>query len=100
MKILEHRTSDSLSFLPLSQLDTPSDRTWAVEYIETLCELVGLEMTVARQNAITTAIHHLARSPERTMTEFTTYLQDVDIEEALRIYMIRGCVCVTERGAV
>lgn len=82
--------SNSLSFCPLSHLDTASDRTWAVEYIETLCKLVGLEMSVAKRNAIAMAIDLLSGSPERTMTEFTNYVQDEEIRDALRTYTVRG----------
>jgi type IV secretion system protein VirB4 len=82
--------SDSLSFCPLSHLDTQSDRTWAVEYIETLLGLVELDITSTRRNAIAEAIDLMAGSPDKTLTEFTTLVQDYDVRESLRLYTVRG----------
>lgn len=79
-----------LHFCPLSELDTRADQTWAADWIECLCELVGLKITPELRNTIAAAVQQTAESPERTLTEFTINVQSPAIQEALKHYTVAG----------
>jgi type IV secretion/conjugal transfer VirB4 family ATPase len=75
---------------PLKYIDTPEDRNSAVEWIEVLCAQNGVAMNAAKVNAITDAIHDMAHSPSRSLTDFHLIVADQDIKDAMRHYTIAG----------
>ena len=80
----------SLAFCPLAALDEDSDLTWAVGWVEALCELNGLKFTPRHRNAVTEAVARLQLSPTRTLTELSANVQDTDIRDALEHFTVTG----------
>src|SRR5580658_6407759 len=80
----------SLAFCPLAALDQDSDLTWAVGWIEALCELNGLKFTPRHRNAVAEAVARLQLSPTRTLTELSANVQDTDIRDALEHFTVTG----------
>ena len=54
-----------LAFCPLRDIDGESDITWAVGWIEALCQLSGLKVTPRQRNSIADAVHAAAASRQR-----------------------------------
>lgn len=81
---------DRLAFCPLQFLDTKGDRGWAMEWIDTILALNGVNTTPAQRNDIGSAIMSMHASGARTMSEFTVTIQDETIREALRQYTVDG----------
>jgi len=84
-----------VGFCPLAQIDTPSDRAWAGEYIELLATLrmgEGTLLSLEQRNEIRRAVENLAacsNGPEqRTITHFIGTIQDREIKEALQHYTV------------
>jgi type IV secretion system protein VirB4 len=83
---------DRLAFCPLQFLETPGDRAWAMEWIDTLLALNGVETTPAQRNEVAHAILSMQRSGARTLSEFSVTIQDEAIREALRQYTVDGAM--------
>lgn len=81
---------DALAFCPLQFLETKGDRAWAMEWIDTILALNGVETTPAQRNDIGAAIMSMHASGARTLSEFTLTVQDEEIREALRQYTVDG----------
>ncbi|MBX4558821.1 conjugal transfer protein TrbE [Klebsiella pneumoniae] len=81
---------DRLSFCPLQYLETKSDRAWAMEWIDTILALNGLQSTPAQRNEIAHAIVSMHESGARTLSEFSLTIQDERIREAIRQYTVDG----------
>lgn len=81
---------ERLAFCPLQFLETPGDRAWAMEWIDTLLALNGVEATPAQRNEIGHAILSMQRSGARTLSEFSVTIQDEAIREAIRQYTVDG----------
>jgi type IV secretion system protein VirB4 len=79
-----------LAFSPLRDIDDPSDVTWAVNWIECLCELNGLTLTPAQRNAVYEAVCRLQASPLRSLTELSANVQDMEVRAALQHYTVAG----------
>ncbi len=79
-----------LAFCPLREIDDDSDLTWAVGWIEALCELNGLKFTPRHRNAVAEAVTHLRLSPTRTLTELSANVQDIEIRDALQHFTVMG----------
>ncbi len=79
-----------LAFCPLQFLETKGDRAWAMEWIDTILALNGVETSPAQRNEIGNAIMSMHKSGARTLSEFTVTIQDEVIREALRQYTIDG----------
>lgn len=79
-----------LAFCPLQYLESKADRTWAMEWIDTVLALNGLNTTPAQRNEIGLAIWSMHTSGARTMSEFVLTIQDESIREALKQYTIEG----------
>ncbi len=60
-----------LAFCPLRDIDDDADLTWAVGWIEVLCELNGLKFAPRHRNAVAEAVLRLQFSPTRTLTELS-----------------------------
>ncbi|MFT2112519.1 VirB4 family type IV secretion/conjugal transfer ATPase [Marinomonas sp. 2405UD68-3] len=81
---------DRLSFCPLQYLETKSDRAWAMEWIDTILALNGVQSTPAQRNEIAHAIVSMHESGARTLSEFSLTIQDQSIREAIRQYTVDG----------
>lgn len=90
--------SNSPSLCPLADLETPVDRSWAAEWIETLCTLSlkvdGAAISPRQRSLIREAIDNLAESTHesrhRTLTHFATSLQDHELRLLLEPYGLQG----------
>ncbi len=77
-----------IQFCPLEQLETNSDMAWAAEWLETLCVLQGFQVTPRERNLLAEALALLRTAPSRTLTDLCANVQDMDMREALRPYLI------------
>jgi type IV secretion system protein VirB4 len=79
-----------LAFCPLRDIDGESDITWAVGWIEALCQLSGLKVTPRQRNSIADAVLQLRFSPTRTLTELSANVQDMEVRDALQHFTVAG----------
>ncbi len=79
-----------LTFCPLQYLETKGDRAWAMEWIDTILELNGIQITPGQRNEIASAIMSMHASKARTFSEFVLTVQDEPIREALKQYTVEG----------
>lgn len=81
---------EGLSFSPLAELDTDSDKAWAGVWIETLIELQGEVLTPDYRNAISHQIELMSKSQRRSLSDFVSGVQIRSIKDALRPYTVDG----------
>lgn len=81
---------DTLAFAPLQHLATRSDRAWAMEWIDTLLGLNGLQSTAAQRIEIAKAVLSLHENGSRTLSDLHHELQDNAMREALLPYTVDG----------
>lgn len=81
---------EKLAFAPLQFLETKAQRAWAMEWIDTILALNGVNTTPAQRNEIGNAIISMHKSQSRTMSEFVVTIQDEPIRDALKQYTIDG----------
>jgi type IV secretion system protein VirB4 len=83
---------DSLRFQPLAQIDRPSERAWAAEWLETLLGLQGISVTPVIRAKLERAIELIAVNDpaHRTLTELTAHLQNPTLSSAIRPYTVVG----------
>ncbi len=90
----EHYTiaykDSALSFAPLQFLATKADRAWAMEWVDTILALNGLNTTAAQRNEISYAIVSMHESGSKTLSDFVMTIQDEPIRETLKQYTIDG----------
>jgi len=83
-----------LAFRPLGRIDSDSERSWAAEWLESLCEMQGMSMNPDSRKEIYRAVLQLSEqtsaAEQRTMTDFLTVVQDQHIRAALEYYTLRG----------
>jgi type IV secretion/conjugal transfer VirB4 family ATPase len=79
-----------LSFCPLAKIDEPGERTWAIEWLEILVSLQGLAIGPHHRAALAKAVSLLANSEHRTLTDFVSTLQDVELRDGLAHYTLSG----------
>ena len=80
-----------LAFCPLRDLEDSTDVAWAVQWLEKLCALNGLTpITPQHRNAITDAVKLLRESQGRTLTDFCSMVQHMEVREALESYTLAG----------
>lgn len=82
--------ASNLAFAPLQFLDTPEDRAWAMEWIDTILALNGLDATPNQRNEIGNAVMNMHYSGSKTLSEFVMTIQDEHIREALKQFTIDG----------
>lgn len=82
--------SDELQFCPLQFLESKSDRSWAMNWIDSILALNGVITTPGQRNEIGNAIVSMHQSSARTLSEFTLTIQDDQIREALKNYTVDG----------
>jgi type IV secretion system protein TrbE len=79
-----------LAFCPLRQIDSDSDRIWAIGWIEALCRMNGQTISPSQRNRIGAGIENLRLSPTRSLTELRTNVQDEAVQAALQHYTLGG----------
>ncbi len=84
--------ADVLRFQPLSRVDDPIDRLWAVEWLETLATIQGVAITPPHRARIDRAVELLSQNDRghRTLTELSAQLQHAELIAALRPYTLIG----------
>ena len=82
--------NETLAFCPLQFLDGKSDRAWAMEWIDNLLALNGVDTTPDQRNEIALAILNMYQSGSKTLSEFMVTIQDEKIRSALVQYTIDG----------
>jgi type IV secretion system protein VirB4 len=82
--------NDKLSFCPLQFLDSRNDRAWAMDWIDTILALNGLQTTPGQRNEIASAIINMHKTGSHSLTEFVSSIQDKSIREALKQYTVEG----------
>ncbi|HMJ09840.1 MAG TPA: conjugal transfer protein TrbE [Polyangiaceae bacterium] len=80
----------ALSFAPLQFLETRSDRAWAMEWVDIMLGLGGLQTTGSQRNEIALAVLNMHETGARSLTELVLTLQDADMRAALEQYTVRG----------
>jgi len=81
---------DTLAFCPLQFLEGKGDRAWALEWIDSMLALNGVQTTPAQRNEIGSALSAMHHSGATTLSEFVLMIQDEAIREALKIYTADG----------
>lgn len=81
---------DKLAFCPLMFLETKGDQAWAMEWVNTILALNGVETTPAHRNEIGNAIMSMQASGAQTLSEFSVTIQDELIRDTLRQYTVDG----------
>src|SRR6478672_8075666 len=81
---------ESLAFCPLQFLETPSDKAWALEWIEIILALNGKEITPGERNEIAGALESLSRSHGNSLTHFLSTVQVREVQETLKQYTVEG----------
>lgn len=81
----------ALQFSPLQFLETPGDRAWAQDWLETILRMNRNDGVSPGQRAeIAGALRVMAETGGKTLTDFVSMVQDVDIREALEVYTVSG----------
>jgi type IV secretion/conjugal transfer VirB4 family ATPase len=78
------------TFMPLAGIDTPHERHWAQEWLETLVTLQGITATPTHRRALHRALELLCGSPSRTLTDLVNTVQDQTLRDALTPYTLAG----------
>jgi type IV secretion/conjugal transfer VirB4 family ATPase len=80
--------NEQVRLQPLAQIDRPTERLWALEWLETVLTINRVPVTPAARQALDTALQLLAtESPEhRRISEFLPQLQDRELVAALQPY--------------
>jgi type IV secretion system protein VirB4 len=81
-----------LAFCPLQYLETPGDRAWAGEWIDTLLALNNVATGPAQRNAIAETLLRMHQNGDRTLSAFCFSIQDQNIREALKPYTVEGAM--------
>jgi len=86
-----------LGFQPLRDVCDPEERRWAADWISTLVELQGVEMTPSRRRMIVRTLEHMAERAQHnlaflTMAELETQLQEQSLKDALAPYAGAGAM--------
>ena len=87
---IDNINGKNLSFAPLQLIKNRSDRAWAVEWVESLMSLNGIEITPAQRNEITAAIDNNSLTQSYSLSDLSNTLQDEEMREVLKIYTIDG----------
>ena len=77
-------------FCPLALVTTDGSQLWAEEWIKTCLKLQGVVVTPEFSSEIHRAMSLLRRSKEKTITDFVTTLQNMELKAALEPYTLSG----------
>lgn len=81
---------EKLAFCPLRFLDTKGDRAWAMEWVDTIMALNGVETTPKQRNEIALAILSMHETGAHTLSDLSVRLQDQQMRDALKQYTVDG----------
>ncbi|MDR2925514.1 MAG: conjugal transfer protein TrbE [Azoarcus sp.] len=81
---------ETLAFSPMQFLETPSDRSWAMEWIDNILAMNDLTTTPEQRVLIAEAILSMKETGAKTISEFHTAVQDTEIRAALKPYTVEG----------
>ena len=81
---------EKLAFCPLQFLETKGDRAWAMNWIDTMLALNGLDTTPNQRNEIGNAILNMHNEGAKTLSEFSLTIQDEAVRDAIRVYTADG----------
>jgi type IV secretion system protein TrbE len=79
-----------LAFAPLSFLKTKTQRAFAIEWIDTILALNGVQTSPDQRNEIARAITNMSENDDKTLTDFMNTVQDIEIRSALKQYSVDG----------
>lgn len=87
----------SLAFAPLNSIETDADRSWANDWLQSIAELNGIQVTPSMVNLIDDALKNMIYNKKRaekeglsysmTISNFATEVQDLDLREVLSQYI-------------
>ncbi len=88
----ESENTATLAFQPLADIDQPSEKQWAHEWLIERVEEEGLSVTPEIKEALWTALGTLEQNDrsQRTMSVFVGLLQDASAKTALRPLTLAG----------
>jgi type IV secretion/conjugal transfer VirB4 family ATPase len=80
--------NEAVSLQPLAQVDQPTERLWALEWLETVLTLNGVAVTPSARQALDAALVLLATEPprHRRLSDYLPQLQDRELVSALSAY--------------
>jgi type IV secretion system protein TrbE len=81
---------EPLSLRPLARLEGTADLARAFDWLENLFALQGIDLEPGNRTQINHALHLLASSPDRSLTDFSFKLQDLKLRQALGPYLAGG----------
>lgn len=81
---------EKLAFAPFSTLESKSDVTWCINWIEDILRLNNLEPSVQRSQAIAKAVFQVYESEDCYFSDFYNLVQDEDIKAVLSQYIVGG----------
>lgn len=84
--------ADRLAFCPLQFLQSAGDRAWALDWVESLLGLNGVEITPEQRNEIGRALRSMNDTGARTLSEFVGEVQNNVIRQALTQYTVDGAM--------
>jgi len=81
-----------LAFQPLRDIDNPSERSWAADWVLSLLEHESVALTPEIKETVWSALSSLATAPvqERTLTGLSVLLQSNALKSALQSYTLEG----------
>lgn len=84
----ETNSAATIGFSPFGLIDRLTDRTWAIEYVETILTLHGVKVDLDISAEITRAINLLQTRPleMRSFTDFNQLIQIRDVKQVLMLY--------------
>lgn len=83
----------SLKFCPLANIHkSDKEMAWAEEWIISACEYQGFKIESHHKTEIHNALVNLANGSERSMTDFSTTVQDRQIRDVIRHYTLDGAL--------
>ena len=82
--------NDTLAFCPLQYMETPGDRAWVMQWIETTTGLEWSKYQSGQRNEIGNAVMSMYSTGSKTLSEFVDTIQDIQIREALMQYTRHG----------
>lgn len=77
-----------IGLCPFARVNRPTERAWAIDYVETLCSLNGVALDLGKKRDIAEAMTVLGSRPPhmRSITDLIGQIQTAEIKEVLRFY--------------
>ncbi|AEK57829.1 Conjugative transfer protein TrbE [Acidithiobacillus caldus SM-1] len=79
-----------LAFAPLERIDSPNERVFAEEWLESLAILQGVPMSAQERAVIHRAVEGLAQESGRSISDFVNLVQSIQIKQAIEVYTGTG----------